>query len=102
MRLSCNFGVLWPESVRWMVSLTPKKAAVLAWMKSNGSKIANPRCLNRRFSLILERTSPHAHGSSMMLIQSKIRDDLQGTGERSWRFSTFEHAEYSQIASARL
>jgi hypothetical protein len=41
-----------------------------------------PRCLDTGFTRTLERTSPHAHASSMMLIQGKIRDELQGTGEK--------------------
>jgi hypothetical protein len=35
-----------------------------------------PRCLDTGLTLTLERTSPHAHASSMMSIQGKIRDEL--------------------------
>lgn len=38
--------------------------------------ILPPRCFDTGFTRTLERTPPHAHASSMMLIQGKIRDEL--------------------------
>jgi len=76
MRRSCLFGSL--SSGDWSRdgSPEPEKAAALPWMKSHGRKIATPRCLKSLFTRIFDGTSPPAHGSSMMLIQGKIRDDL--------------------------